>query len=281
MFLVGLGLGLHLRGHDNLLFLLRSRISTDGLVALLVHLLKIFSAQTFSDILSELLLVDFLIFVLEEFHVFRDVTTEDVVSQSVSVQLLGVLVVTRETGLRVGDVDTTISGTLEGSEDSGTSGGSAQTDIQESLEGARAIFNSLDFVVLTVDLFSTGVDFVQLKLVQNSASSKQTSGVGSSPVGQTDLDTIAGQLVGVSSRDNNITLELGIDELADDVSVGDADNESVLGGVVLVLGLVDQSLSGEVVGLALWKSKTKIGELKQISIGYQIQDKEDDSKQIR
>lgn len=37
----------------------------------------------------------------------------------------------------------------------------------------------------------------------------------------------------------------------DDVSVGEADDQAVLGRIVLVLGLGDQALAGIVVGLAL------------------------------
>jgi hypothetical protein len=38
---------------------------------------------------------------------------------------------------------------------------------------------------------------------------------------------------------------------SDDVPVGEADDQTVLGGTVLVLGLGDQPLAGIVVGLAL------------------------------
>ena len=42
----------------------------------------------------------------------------------------------------------------------------------------------------------------------------------------------------------------GEDNLGDDSGGGEPDNKSVLGGVVFVLVLLDESLSGEVVGLA-------------------------------
>jgi hypothetical protein len=45
-------------------------------------------------------------------------------------------------------------------------------------------------------------------------------------------------------------LELGVDDLDDDLLVGEPNNEPVLGRVVLVLGLGDQSLPGVVVGLS-------------------------------
>jgi hypothetical protein len=57
----------------------------------------------------------------------------------------------------------------------------------------------------------------------------------------------------VSSGENVITLELSIDNLADDVSVGETDNKSVLGRVVLVLSLNNQALASVVVSLSLCK----------------------------
>ena len=45
-------------------------------------------------------------------------------------------------------------------------------------------------------------------------------------------------------------LELGVDNLDDDLLVGEPDNEPVLGRVVLVLGLGDKTLSGVV-----WKQR--------------------------
>jgi hypothetical protein len=72
-----------------------------------------------------------------------------------------------------------------------------------------------------------------------------------SPVGQTTLNAKAGKFVSVSSGENVVTLELSIDDLADDVSVGETDDKSVLGGVVLVLGLNNQALASIVVSLSL------------------------------
>ena len=42
-----------------------------------------------------------------------------------------------------------------------------------------------------------------------------------------------------------------MDDLADDVLVGETDDETVLGRIVLVLGLGDQPLAGIVVGCGL------------------------------
>ena len=79
---------------------------------------------------------------------------------------------------------------------------------------------------------------------------EQSSAVCSSIVGESDLDAIVGELVRVSSGNNHVSLEPGVRYLAADVLVGRPDNHTVLGSVVLVLVLDDQTFTGEVIGLA-------------------------------
>ena len=76
---------------------------------------------------------------------------------------------------------------------------------------------------------------------------RQTSSV----VGETELDAIAGELVGVGGSEDEVTDDLGVDDLADDVLVGEADDKTVLGSVVLVLVLGHEATTGKVVSLAL------------------------------
>jgi hypothetical protein len=75
--------------------------------------------------------------------------------------------------------------------------------------------------------------------------------VTSRPVGQTNLNTVLGELVGVSSSHNNISRNLGVDDLSNNVLIGETNAKSVLGRVVLVLGLGYKALTGIVVRLAL------------------------------
>lgn len=53
----------------------------------------------------------------------------------------------------------------------------------------------------------------------------------------------------ISSTNDHISLNLGVDNLADNVSVSDSNTESVFWRVVFVFGLDNQSLTGIVVGL--------------------------------
>jgi len=109
-------------------------------------------------------------------------------------------------------------------------------------------------VLVTVNLDLALVERVETELVEDAAADEETSAVGGGVVGQTDWDTVAWELMSVSGADNNVTLETSISDLGDDVLVGDADYQSVFWGVVLVLVLDTQALTGEVVGLTLASS---------------------------
>ena len=83
-------------------------------------------------------------------------------------------------------------------------------------------------------------------------SGKEKSGaVSCGVVGKTNLDAILGQLVAVGSSQHTVSLQPGVGNLAADILVGNSDDHAVLGGVVLVLGLNDETLAGIVVGLTL------------------------------
>ena len=55
----------------------------------------------------------------------------------------------------------------------------------------------------------------------------------------------------VGGADDDVPLEPGVGDLAADVSVGAANDHPVLGGVVLVLDLDDETFTGIVIGLTL------------------------------
>lgn len=105
--------------------------------------------------------------------------------------------------------------------------------------------------VLSIRLLNTREGLVEAELLEDTASKEQASGVGGSPVGKTVLDAVGLEFVGVGSGEDLVTGDFRGDDLSDDVAVGEADNQAVLGGVVLVLGLGDQALTGIVVGLSL------------------------------
>ena len=83
-------------------------------------------------------------------------------------------------------------------------------------------------------------------------SNQQAGSIGGGIVGKSDLDAITWQFMGVCGTDHNITFNLGISNLANDVLVGETNNHSVLGSVVLVSVLNNQSSTGIVVGFSLY-----------------------------
>lgn len=64
-------------------------------------------------------------------------------------------------------------------------------------------------------------------------------------------DTVALQFVGVGGSEDFVTTNLRSDNLADDVAVGEADDETVFGRIVFVLGLADETLASVVIGFSL------------------------------
>ena len=151
----------------------------------------------------------------------------------------------------VRDVQTTVTSTLEGTEDTVTGSGADETDIEESLERSGRVLNGLHVVSITINLSGTGVFIGELEVGEESSGGEETNTVGSSVVGGTTVESVFEEFLRVSIDKDLVTFEGGIDDLADDSLVGSSDNESVLSGVVLVLVLEDQSTSGVVIGLSL------------------------------
>ena len=82
----------------------------------------------------------FVILLLQTLHVLSDVTTENVLLQHLSIQLLAFWVITWEALLVVGDIETAVTGALESTEHTGTGGGSLETNIEVDLERSGSIF---------------------------------------------------------------------------------------------------------------------------------------------
>lgn len=205
------------------------------------------------DEAAELLLIAFLVLGFKFAHIIGNMATKDVLAQHLSIQGVLFLVKSGEALLTVREIDTSVDGTLHGGKDLGSGRGASQTNIKIGLKGTGTIF-FIEF------------GLVDAKVGQHTTSAEETSAVGGGKVGQTDLDTIVGQLVRVSRSKDEISLNLGIDDLADDVGVGEADNEAILAGVVLVLVLDDQTLAGIIIGLSL--TTTTILYLEALKVGF-------------
>lgn len=224
----------------DLLLLLGSNngVLADSFMGLGVHGFHALVSNTSLDEAAELFLVTLSILLLKLTHIIGNIETENVLAENFSIEGILLSVETGETSLAVGNVKTTVNGTLHGSKDLGTSRGAGQTRIKESLEGTGTIL-------------LTEFGLINTKVNKDTAGNEETSAVSSGKVGKTNLDTEMGQLVGISRGENKVTLNLGVDDLADDVLVGETDDEAVLGGVVLVLVLDNKALAGIVVSLSL------------------------------
>jgi hypothetical protein len=151
----------------------------------------------------------------------------------------------------VRDDDTTVESTLHGTKDTGTSAGTDKTNIKKSTERTTLVELLEAVEGSTSGLLDTRIELVDLDLLSGTTGNKKTSGIGSSIVGKTKLDAITRKLVGVGSDKDVITVDARVDDLADDVAVGETDNKTVLGRVVLVLVLSDELATLTVVSLTL------------------------------
>ena len=250
--------------------LLEDRVGADGGVSRLVHLLNLIARQTSLDGLAELALVGLGVLSLQVLHVAAHVLTHNALLVNLGV-VLAVLALARVAGESldgVGDVNAAVAGTLEGTEQSGTNSGSVQTAVQHSLEGSSLALEVIgDVELVTSGLLLANKGSVQADLLKQTSSQEQTSAVSSGVVLQTDSNTISGQLSRESLSQNSVALDGRVDDLANDLRVSSADNETVLVGVVLVLILLDESSALSVVSLILSSASVLGLEALVVSVG--------------
>mmetsp|Transcript_46798 Transcript_46798/g.61926 ORF Transcript_46798/g.61926 Transcript_46798/m.61926 type:complete len:353 (-) Transcript_46798:12-1070(-) len=241
-------------------------VGTDGGVARLVHGLQAVSVDALLDVRREVRGVLLGLLLLQLPHVLGDVLAKDAVAVDVGVVLLVLPVVAREALLGVRDVEAAVGAALEGTEHARTRRGVTDADVKEGAEGAALLGQlrhveglgaaGVDDLLLarhngTVYLLVPRVQLIHPQLVQQPAGTQQPRAVRSGVVLEARLDTVPRQLAGVRARHHAVASDLGVDDLADDRLVGEAHNEPVAAGHVLVLVHDDQALAGTVVRLAL------------------------------
>lgn len=194
---------------------------------------------------------------LQLLEVVIDVAAQNSLSEDLVVSLGLFLVEAGESGGRVGDVDTSVSDSLKSSEDLRAGGGGLKSDVEDDLEGSSVLLVRRNIVVLLGSGVSS-VGGIEADLFEESSGDEETNGVGGGIVGETSSEAVSSEFVRISRGEDLIALDGGVDDLGNDSGGGDSDNKSVLGGVVSVLVLDDQSLSGEVVSLSL-SSSSELG----------------------
>lgn len=186
------------------------------------HLLYILRSLASGNVGSELLLVLLRVLSLEVLHVVGDMSSEDVLAEHSWVELLLLLVVTRETLVLVGDIETTVNGTLHDTKDTGTSGGEVETNVKEDVERTlvSVLFNE---EVSTIRLGLTNILLIKTQLGEDTTGSKETSGVGSGIVLLASLlvdsSSVLGQLVRVGGSKDDVAVEGGVRNLAGNIFV--------------------------------------------------------------
>lgn len=196
--------------------------------------------------------IPLIIFLLERLHVLSDVATEDILLENLSIKLLAFGVIARETLLIVGDVEATVGSTLEGTEHTRTRRRALETDVKVTLEWSGSIFivERLGQLDGAIGLRNTLILVGKAELGESTAGNKETSSIGyrvvwydvysgddmlltGSPVCQTVVDTISGKLLGAGGGEDKVALNTSVDDLGNDLLVGEADNKTVLGGVAV------------------------------------------------
>lgn len=169
------------------------------------------------------------------------------------------------------DVETTVGGTLEGTEDTVTGGGSDETNIEDGEEWSSVFVGVFfDVVFGAIDLLVALVQLVHAELFQQSTGEEETSGVGGGVVGETSGETVLLQFGGVCLGEDSITLDGGVHDLGDDLGICSSDHESVLWSVVLITVLDDHVSTSIVVGLS-FSSSSELG-LESFEIWFCLSD---------
>jgi hypothetical protein len=116
----------------------------------------------------------------------------------------------------VGDVEAAVDGALESAEDLGASGGADEPDVKDA--GERPVVAlRLHQVVLAIRLLLALILLIHPELLQQAARDKQAGAVARGVVGEANLDAVLGQLMRVGGRQADVTHNLGVHDLADDI----------------------------------------------------------------
>lgn len=133
--------------------------------------------------------------------------------ENFSIQLFHLGIEAWEAVLRVRDENASVRRSFHGTEDTRSGRRALQSDVQVALEGAGSVIIGLGELKGSVGLSDTLVLVGEAELGKSTAGDEKTGGVGGGPVGETVLDTVAGELVRVGGGQNKVTLELGRDDL--------------------------------------------------------------------
>lgn len=108
------------------------------------------------------------------------------------------------------NVKSTVTSTLQGTEDSRTSGGSLETNIQEALEWVSLSLMLGNVISSAISLGDTLVHGVHAEFLEQSPREEKTSAVGGGIVGETSGETESSKFLRVSADKDLVTHESGV-----------------------------------------------------------------------
>jgi hypothetical protein len=187
-------------------------------------------------------------------------SSEDTLTVHIGIILFGVTVVSRETLVVVRDIKSTVSSSLKGSENTASGGSSTTSNIKKSTEWTLVLVNFINVVSLLsnlglhnlgVNLSVTLIDLIKTNLLQKTTGYKKTGTVCSRVVFKTNLKSVTLKFLRTSLSKDTVSVNERVSNLTDNVSVGETNNKTVLGRLVLVLGLTAKTFALTVVGTSL------------------------------
>lgn len=222
---------------DFLSFFNKSEILLDSFENLLHKLLNSLDLVVFKALvpLGKLSVVSLLRLGLELLHVLINMGSEDSVPVGLGLVglLLGITVFgeTWELLNRVRNVKTSVSGSLENTEDSVSDGWSDESDVKDAGEGSSVSdLGSRNIIVISIDLLVTLIGLVQLERSEDSSGKEQSSSIRSRVVGKTSSQTELLELLRGGLGKDLVSLKGGVDDLGDDLGIGEPGDKSVLRG---------------------------------------------------
>ena len=112
------------------------------------------------------------------------------------------------------------------------------------------MLGSFSELVFAIRLFNTSKSICKIKLGESTTCDQKPNTVSSCPIGEAVLDSVALEFMSVRSAEDLIASDFRGDDLTDDILVGEANDEAILGSVVFIFCLGDETLAGVIIGLS-------------------------------
>lgn len=147
-------------------------------------------------------------------------SAKDILPQNFRLELLRLNIESREPAFGVRDKDPAVRRTLHGTKHTRTSGRPLEADIEHGFERTTFVLVVPGNLVFTVGFSDALEGLAEAELGERAAGEKETGSVGSGPVGETVLDAVAGELVGVGGGEDLVAGDFGGDDLGHDLFGG-------------------------------------------------------------